>query len=214
MEFDGVLKRLKHAGCNLLVTGRVPEAVTARATRLFLGSPSQRRRRVVALTDTTQDDVAALLPGAARPDDDDVRVVDHRNGERTAAAVESADSNAKLPTDGLRTLREDVHESVDELLAAPGPVEPGELRLSVVTLRVLVDRHGVDAVRSFVDDVGRQVTDVDGMAHYHLPIPDDAEAVERLEPAFDARIELRQADGISMQRWLIPGVGRTNWVAL
>jgi hypothetical protein len=51
------------------------------------------------------------------------------------------------------------------------------------------------------------------MAHYHLPVADDAEVVQELSPLFDARVELRQTDGdVPEQRWHVPAYDEaTNW---
>lgn len=218
VEFAEVLRRLKREGCNLLVTGEVPVVVSDAATRRLLGAPFEDRRRVLAFTSAGVERVTARLPGGCRPTDRDVTVIEQRDSTRSVA-TERAGEQGFAVTDvgpGLDDLETAILDEIAGFAAdTDGPL-PAELRLSLDSVRLLVDDHGVDAVATFLDSVTSSVADVRGMAHYHMPIADDAEPVAALTPLFDARIELRQRDGFAPeQRWHLPEYGlTTEWVGL
>lgn len=213
-----MLRRLKREGCNLLVTGEVPVAVTDAATRRLLGAPFEERRRILAFTNAGVDRVASRLPGGCRPSDPDVRIIEQRDCTRSTVADRSND--AGFPVTGVGPELADLEAAVREAISAfdgPGDgLSPSELRLSLDSVRLLVDDHGTDAVVGFLGTVTADVTEVGGMAHYHMPMPDDSPAVETLSSLFDARIELRQRDGFAPeQRWHVPAYGMvTEWVGL
>ena len=209
-SFGDVLASLKQNGCNLLVTGAVADDVTARATRKLLGTPTEPRERVLALTDPAVENPVTYLPGSLYPHHDGVEILDHRDVGRSATGAERSDGGTPRRLDAIG----------DELCATVTrrgrDAPPAKLRLGVVSLRPLLDRHRRDAFDRFVASVSAAVTDTNGMAHYHLRLPDDDPAVESLSPLFDARIELRQLDGmIPEQRWHIPEKNtETGWVTL
>src|SRR6056297_1667963 len=82
-EFQEVLKRLKHDGCNLLITGSVSEDVTTEATRTLLGAANAERKRIVALTDSRAGNVRERLPSGVGSDDADVWLVDQDTRQRS-----------------------------------------------------------------------------------------------------------------------------------
>lgn len=219
-EFQEVLKRFKQDGCNLLVTGAVSEDVTVRATRTLLGSPDADRKRVVALGDSRRGNVDERLPPGVDSDDSTVWIIDQDAKQRSVPkAAESAD--VELPTqaddrDALSRLREEVVVAIDYFEETTEGLSPSELRLSVSSLDRLAHEHDPDAVARFVRSVSAMVRGVHGMAHYHLPRPDDDEVVDRLSSLFDARIELRKRDGLpAEQRWHVPEYEQTtDWVRL
>lgn len=219
-EFQEVLKRLKHDGCNLLVTGAVSEDVTIEATRTLLGAANAERKRIVALADSQAGNVRDRLPSGVASDDPDVWVVDQDTRQRSVPkAAESA--APRLPADDsdrstLGGLREEIILAIDFFADADGGLDPSELRLSVSSLGRLAHEHDPDRVARFVRSVSAMVRGVHGMAHYHLPTPDDDEMVERLSGLFDARVELRKRDGVpTEQRWHVPEHDQaTEWVRL
>lgn len=213
-EFGEVLRAFKRRGCNLLVTGEVGRQVSGRLTRKLLGSTGVDRSRVLVVVGSEHGPLERLLPGALDPSDDEVHVVDHRGGER---------GGEKADLEPARTVeRRDLDALADAVAAAVadhgdrvGGFEPAELRLSVTSLPALLDRYGTDAVAGFLPAVADVVTDRQGMGHYHLPVPDDADVVASLTDPFDARIELRQASGaVAEQRWHVPAYGTTEWVTV
>lgn len=210
VEFTSYLAELKQRGCNLLVTGEVGERVTRQATRRLLGSAAERRRRVLVLADHAESEGNAFLPHGVAPDDEDVAIIAWRAGARSAAAATAPDCEADVAD-----LQPEICSTVTRLNVAADGLSPAELRLGVVTVDLLLDRYDRRTVRHLLDAVTAQVHRVHGMGHYHLPVPDDADAVEDLDEEFDARVELRQGDGVSAeQRWHVPEYGTTTWVTL
>lgn len=221
--FPEVLEALKQEGCNLLVTGAVSGEVTDVATRRLLGAPFAERKRVVALADVALDRVDDRLPGGCRPTDSNVHVVARRNEARSAAASGSAPVEPTPTVDSVRTVGSDLRafrgaicDAVVEYDEAAEGLDPAEFRLSLDSLRLLLDDHDRDAVARFLRAVTALVSGVNGMAHYHLPVDDDADVVASLAPLFDARIELRRREGVAPeQRWHVPEYdARTAWVRL
>lgn len=213
--FADVLDEFKRRGCNLLVTGAVPQSVTARAAGRLLGSADEERRRVVVLTGSTTRDVEELLPDGVGLGDPAVRLVDRRVGARAVdvAAVTTADPTT--PDDA--TALDELHLAVERALRScdDGDPEPAFIRLCVASLAGPLDEFGVPSVRWFVDRTAAAVEGVRGMGHYHLPVPDEARVVGTLSPAFDARIELRRRSDLAAEhRWHVPGHEPTPWVRL
>ncbi|WP_232686083.1 DUF7504 family protein [Halobacterium zhouii] len=209
-SFEDVLVALKQNGCNLLVTGAVADDVTARATRKLLGTPTEPRERVLALTDSAVENPVTYLPGSIYPHHDGIDVLDYRDVGRSANTAERSDGGTPRTLDAIS-------EDLCSTVARRGrDTAPAQLRLGVVSLHSLLDRHDDDAVEQFLGRVTESVLDASGMAHYHLRLPDDDPAVEALSPLFDARIELRQLDGmIPEQHWHVPESSvDTGWVTL
>lgn len=209
-SFEDVLASLKRNGCNLLVTGAVADDVTARATRKLLGTPTEPRERVLALTDPVVENPVTYLPGSLYPHHDGVEILDHRDVGRSVGGAERSDGGTPKSLDAIG---EELRATV---LRRGRDTKPAQFRLGVVSLRPLLDRHDRDAFDQFVTTVSSAVTDTNGMAHYHLRLPDDDPAVDSLSPLFDARIELRQLDGmIPEQQWHVPEHdAETDWVTL
>lgn len=226
-EFRSVLSGLKDGGCNLLVTGEVGTDVTDAMSRRLLGAPDHPRERVVVLADRPCVDADRILPEGIGVADPGVVVVDHspctRDGTtasrhvktRRAPGTESTRDGAAVGRTGADRLQQELCATFADLETAAGGFEPAELRLALVSLRTLLDRYGEDAVERLVRGVRAHVAGVAGMAHYHLPLADDAAAVRRLAPLFDARIELRVENGLPPeQRWHLPGEGYSPWIRI
>ena len=209
-SFEDVLASLKQSGCNLLVTGAVADDVTARATRKLLGTPTEPRERVLALTDSVVENPVTYLPGSLYPHHDGVDILDYRDIGRSASTAERSDGGTPRTLDAIG------EELCATVTRRGRDTTPAQLRLGVVSLQSLLDRHDADAVERFLDRVTGTVLDTCGMAHYHLRLPDDDPAVESLSPFFDARIELRQLDGmIPEQQWHVPAKDvESGWVTL
>ncbi|WP_101295313.1 DUF7504 family protein [Halegenticoccus soli] len=211
-SLGAVLTRLKGNGCNLLVTGTVSEAVSVRATRRLLGAPTERRERTVVLTGSSIDMIEERLPGDVTLDDPHVRLIDQRNGERSATRRE-AEAETIAEGASLDRLRCRLVRTVGDL--DHGSLSPAELRLSLDSLGILLERHDEAAVVQFLRVLTALVRGVCGMGHFHLPLPDGDPRVESLSPLFDARVELRQRGSMRPeQRWHVPEYGVTEWVAV
>lgn len=202
--YETALRRLKAEGCAVLVTGNVPSRALRATTRTLFGAPDEPRRRVLALADPAAGEPADLLPADAHPADDRVRVLDFRDLAR--AADEAHLDGSPFAAPGADDV-DAVHLETSRALAdvTPADPDPAELRLSVASLPVLLDHYDRESVEQFVRATAAQVRGLDGMAHYLLPVVDDAGWVDLLDPLFDARIELRTAvDGPPEHRWHLP----------
>lgn len=208
------LRRLKREGATLLVTGEVGAAVRAQQTRRLLGSPREERARLLALADESA--AANYLPAPVAPTDDRVTVVEHDASVRSGAAA----SAEPLPREATADPLADFHAATLAGIAAErdahGPFAPAELRVGLVGLGTLVDRHGLDRTGRAVRSLGETVTGHRGMYHCHLAGPADAAEATALEPAFDARIDLRHRGGLPPeQRWSFLDSGEsTEWMLL
>jgi len=200
------------------VTGEVRERVSEHVTRKLMGRTDRSRTRLLALTDYPSADVGNLLPSDASVDDEAVHLLDYDCGTRTATTAASADSSHAAGDCGRQDLgefRTDVCDAITTLKRAENGFDPAQLRVSVFTLSYLVSQHDSETVEQFVSAVGDHVRGVSGMAHFHLPVADDSEAVQRLAPLFDVRIELREKNGLPEQRWHFPERDvSTAWVGL
>jgi hypothetical protein len=209
------LRALKSRGCNLLVTGAVREEVSQRMTRKVLGDPELSRTRILALTDQDRADVPDLLPDGVAPGNDAVRVVDADFGTREASAANPSAPDHGWGRSDLDDLQNVLCNAITTAKIAQSGFDPAELRVSLFTLSHLVNQYDPAAVERFVSTVGDHVAGTSGMAHYHLPLADDAKTVRRLSPLFDARIELREKHGRPEQRWHFPADEHsTEWVGL
>jgi hypothetical protein len=214
--FHERLQTLKSQGCNLLVTGEVREEVSQQLTRKMLGAPELSRTRILALTDQDRADVPNLLPSGVAATDDEVHVVDPEFGTRSAtAAASGSGADRGWGRSDLDDLQSALCNAITTAKIAESGFDPAELRVSLFTLSYLVNQHEPAAVERFVGAVSDHVRGTSGMAHYHLPLPDDSKTVRRLSPLFDARIELRETNGRPEQRWHFPECEEpTAWVAL
>lgn len=204
-EFAQYLRDLKGRGCNLLVTGDVPDAVAARATRTLFGR-GRRRFRVLALLDTT-----GRIRDSLPESDDRLWIVERANETGRDSASTSHDGSMEMDDD-LDTLRRAIGTVVDSHESTFGELDPAELRVGV---DLSLEDDSVKIAR-FLRRTTQLVTEFRGMGHYHLPTADDDPLVETLSPLFDARIELRRMPGRPPeQRWHVPKFDKTTiWVRL
>lgn len=215
-RFRRWLADLKQVGSNILVTGEVPDEVSAVASRKFFGR-DERRFRILALTDRSVTDARARLPDEASFDDRETWIVDQRRGERSvpATATGVTDDLGSPATDDARDLCEEVQTAVDFYDRTVDQLDPAELRVGVDSLFPLVEEDRATAER-VLRTLGETVRAVQGMAHYHLRAPDDSAVVADLDPLFDARVELRKRPRRAPeQRWHAPDIdARTPWMQL
>lgn len=213
-RFSKWLANLKRVGSNILITGEVPDAVSARASRYFFGR-ADRRFRVLGLTDQTITSADARLPEDASFDDPDTWIIDQRQGERSvpASAATAVDSTPDLDpsgTDDARQLYEEVQTAISFYDEKTDGLDPAELRVGVDSLFPLVESD-LPATKRALRTLGATVRGVHGMAHYHLRVPAADEIVEELVHLFDARVELRKRPRRNPeQRWYAPELDATT----
>ncbi|WP_266078396.1 DUF7504 family protein [Haladaptatus caseinilyticus] len=219
-DFSELLSELKTDGCNLLITGEVSERVSTRATRMLLGDPAADRKRILVLTDSTTRQAEPCLPTGVRLDSAGVWIIDQRSDERSIS-VDAKVGDVELPPrqrsgNDLWDVAEEATLAISFFDTTTDGLEPARLRLSVDSLSFLAEEHTRMEFECFLRMLTAMIRGVRGMGHYHLPMADDDTLVKRIGPLFDARIELRQRDGlVPEQRWHVPAHDRsTNWVRL
>lgn len=215
-RFTKWLSELKQTGSNILITGEVPDEVSAQASRYLFGR-ELRRFRVLALTDQTIENAEARLPADTSADDPDTWIIDQRCGERSVPAT-AGDFTTDLRTPetaDAQALCNEIQTAISFYDEKADGLDPAALRVGVDSLFPLLqdDRSATErALRT----LGATVRGVQGMAHYHLRVPDDDEIVEELMGLFDARIELRKRPRRNPeQRWYAPDIdAKTPWMEL
>ncbi|GAB3412516.1 hypothetical protein GCM10027435_05300 [Haloparvum alkalitolerans] len=185
------LARLKRRGCNLLVVGATDAATHRAASRRLFGSPDAGRDRVLIAVGETDPD--RWLP-------DGGRVIDAAVDTRSAAAPTAP--SAPSPS---------VPAAVDAAAGESGD-EPGRFRLGVTALAPLLESPGgAETVASLRETV----REANGVGHYHLSAPFDADRTRAVAADFDAVIELRRAAAGPQERWHVEGADLvTPWLPL
>lgn len=207
-EFTRALASLKRRGSNLLIVGAADHDAHLGACTRLLGATGDSRTRLFAFTDRDRS-ITERLPG----DPDAATVVDYASPTRSAAVAESGETPTGADARTLSELGAAISEAIDDI-AANESLDPADFRFCLDSLRPLVDEYTEREVFRFLHGVTRDVRRVDGMAHYHLPVPIDDRAVRMLEPLFDAKVELRVAPDLQ-QRWhLHESDLSTDWLPL
>ncbi|WP_423745852.1 hypothetical protein V5735_07830 (plasmid) [Haladaptatus sp. SPP-AMP-3] len=123
-NFQTWLQRLKQRGSNILVTGNVPDWISAKAARVLFGY-GERRYRILALIDRTIDSPESRLPKRASPADATTWIIDQRNGERsipTAAVRRANRTSTETRNEGRTALARPgtrQNDGVDRTIIAP-----------------------------------------------------------------------------------------------
>lgn len=215
-RFAKWLSDLKQSGSNILITGAVPDAVSARASRHFFGR-EERRFRILGLTDQTITSGGARLPDDASFDDPTSWIIDQRRGERSVPVTANCVTSDLNPpeTDDAQQLCDEVQTAISFYEKQASGLDPAELRVGIDSLFPLV-QEDLSTTEHTLRTLGATVRGVQGMAHYHLRVHDDDEIVDELMPLFDARVELRKLSRRNPeQRWHAPEIdAKTMWMRL
>ena len=210
--FAQALSALKRRGSNLLVVGAGLDGChRAACDRLFGDETAPPRRRVQVRIDGEC--------GVRRPGLLDVELVAAgRPGKRSTLAENGAPAQqpryrvTTTDPDGLRTA---VIDEIDRIEAEAGGLSPGELRLCFDSLAPLVLDSDAEYRSRMIEPVATRVRSVNGMAHFHLPVAADDDAVAELESAFDAVITVRTRDGTTEHCWrLVEDDITSGWLPL
>ena len=210
--FTSTLASLKRRGSNLLLVGTVGETTHADACGRLLGSDDAWRRRLFVRTEGEG-------ATARSPDADEAEVVRYEHTTRSAAGASTASPTSPPTSDRsartLTGLAETVDEAIEEIDDAAGGLGPAELRACFDSLRPLLEEYPEHEVFRFVHSITAAVRTVNGMAHYHLPVPYDSATVRTLGPLFDAVIEVRSGPDGPQQRWHLRDTDvTTDWLQL
>ncbi len=218
--FATELLGLKRRGCCVLVTGHVNEQVRAAQSCRLFGQSDESRRRVLLLTDATPDHTSQYLPAGIPPTHSTVTTLDYTEEVRDLTDTDdptsqpsSADTSSgeSASMTGLGAL---LCDPVSDAVRTDSP-SPGELRLGIATLGVLIDTDSLRATKAFVRRVRDDILAVNGMGHIHLPGSPDPETFSALCPMIDIHIELRKPNCVPEHRWHLLETGQsTGWLPM
>lgn len=219
-SFTTTLMGLKRRGCCVLVTGQVDERVRAAQSRRLFGDSEKSRQRVLALTDATPDLGAQYLPERTTPAHSSVDTFDYTDEVRNITGTVdpsfgpcSAEVTPELP-ESMAGLGARLYDSISEAVRNE-QLRPGELRLGIATLCVLLDTDGLPATKAFIRTIRADILAARGMGHFHLPGEPDSETIAGLESLIDIHIELRESNGRAEHRWhLLETDHSTDWLPL
>ncbi|AGB39220.1 DUF7504 family protein [Natronococcus occultus] len=215
ISLGSTLGRLKRTGGNVLIVGGVPDDLVDVASTNLLGDPDRNRRRLFALLDRNPGVVTDRLgPTSAGS----ARIVDYAISARSVATtgtpVGEGGHVVDEPTD-LDEFAATVATRVRAFETGASLSEPGDLRLCVDSLRPIIDERGAEGTVALLEPIREAVRDVSGLGHFVLPVGRESPVVERLEPSFDATVELRAGDCGPQQRWHLHESGyTTDWIGL
>ncbi|UPM42754.1 DUF7504 family protein [Halocatena salina] len=217
-SFTATLMRLKRRGCCVLVTGQVDERVRAAQSRRLFGECDESRQRVLTLTDATPGLDAQYLPENITPTHSSVTELDYTDVVRDVAGTVDPAFEHSQPDIGLSGsmtgLGAILYDSVRETIR-DDRTKPGELRLGIATLCVLLDTDGLSATETFIRALRTDILAVRGMGHFHLPGAPDSETLAALKSPIDIHIELRESNGIVEHQWhLLETDHLTDWLPL
>ncbi|MFC6732698.1 MULTISPECIES: hypothetical protein [unclassified Haladaptatus] len=212
------LAALKRRGSSILLVGSGCEEAHDHACKRLLGDdPAEDRRRLFVFTDSPID-VDRRLP-SGNWGGDSVRVIDSTVLTRSAATTAQPGS-ISFPTttvdeDDLAGLGRAISADMETFDMISDGLDAAQLRVCIDSLVPLLADHDEEDVFAFLHALAGELHRVGGMGHFHLPLSYDAEAVQLIEPLFDAVIETRCEGDVEYQRWhLQDGRLSTDWLAL
>jgi hypothetical protein len=185
-HLPGRLAGLKRRGGGVLVVGTGGHDALCRR---FRGDAATERR------------VVTLSPENCGPG---------RERRRRAVGGTAAGKDEGPATLRLSRLGHDVLGRIDTL--ADRGLDTAELRVCIDTLDWLVEAAGLDRAALLLDAILERTRAADGLAHAHTAATYRNDTVRRLEPLFDAVVEVA-ADPAPRQRWHFPADGpETGWL--
>lgn len=206
-SFARTLGTLKQEGSNILVVGAETASAHETACQQLLGATNRDSR--YRLFVTGEDDRVAC----ERTDDpatDRVHTIDYSSMAFGTEAQPAADGGPALGTLGI-----EIVETIDEFADAADGFAPSELRVCVDSLVPLLQEYDAEAMFRLLHMATSRVDKACGMGHYHLPLGSDHDAVNLLEPMFDAIVTVRSRDGTDEQQWsLREAEATTDWFEL
>ncbi|PCR89797.1 DUF7504 family protein [Natrinema ejinorense] len=204
--FARTLDALKREGSNVLLVGAAA-GTHETACQQLLGAAKRDSRYRLFVT-SADDHVACERTETAA-------------GERThtidSSAVLEAGANTRTESGQppLGTLGIEIIETIDEFADAADGLEPSELRVCVDSMVPLLRAYDAETVFRLLHVMTARVTRACGMGHYHLPLAADHDAVNLLEPMFDAVVTVRSRNGTDEQRWHLRDADTTtDWIEL
>ncbi|MCU4753845.1 hypothetical protein OB919_17970 [Halobacteria archaeon AArc-curdl1] len=227
--FAQTLESLKQEGANILLVGPGAKAAHERVCCRLLGelSDQPRYRLIVTASETTYRGHSCTAAETG-PETNVFKIdppADGQSAGSTDSAVLAAENRCETETKethlthtpevSLSVLGSAVFDAVTEIEAGSDGLEPAELRVCVDSLVPFLSDYQTETVFRFLHMTTASVKQVSGMGHFHLPLDADHDAVNLLEPLFDATVEVRIRDGGYEQRWYLrDSNGPSEWIEL
>ena len=174
-ELKSAFKRMKAAGCTVLVTGELSEPAQRQITRRVMGDPRMDRARVLALLGQAPD-ADEWFPGDVTSADPDAHVIEIEDEDRSAAAASAPDELPPLPE--RSDLAGDLANRIDTILEGRNLLPP---QLRVVVAPAYYDPSAEETIVQLVSVLNR----IDGMTFLYLP----RASVDELDPAVTGRVD-------------------------
>lgn len=236
--FTHALDTLKQEGSNILLVGSGATTAHKAACERLLGESDEPRYRLFVVTEQSQNSHGVDQVCSHGHDHESergtTRVIvrsadghDHSDGDEDGHARELGKGNdhaseygpavteSVVGTELLSVLGTEVIDTVSAFDEDAGGLEPSELRVCVDSLAPLLVDHRSENVFRLLHVMTSWVRQVNGMGHFHLPVATDHDAVNLLEPLFDAIVEVRTQDASSEQRWHLRDQRTTSdWISL
>ncbi|MFA9503130.1 hypothetical protein ACERIM_10140 [Natrinema sp. H-ect1] len=215
--FSDELSRLKRRGASVLVVGSVQPDQCRDACRRLLGCDADRVRRRVLVSTTAGphhathhiDEAGSAALSVIAYETQARNVTTAEPGETPSVGTETTEAES------LADLGLAIEQGIENFETSTAALEPGEVRLGIDSLLPLLEADGRQRVFKFLHLINGRTRDVNGMAHYHLPVERDARIVQTLSPLFDIIVELRERNGDYQERWTIEdGDRRSGWVSV
>lgn len=207
--FAALLDRLKRRGTSVLVVGDLSADLEQALSRRMMGHPDESRYRLLSAL-KPMETPARWFPESVDPDDDWVDVVDHSGLAR--GVVAEADGGPAVGATSTRA--EDVVATVDDWVTSverETDPEPGDIRVAVTPLDVLLEREGIEATRTVAESIHRLMRDYGGVAHLYFPRPRASRVVQQITVWVDVVVEVRTNGGRPEQRWSVQDTVETSW---
>ncbi|RZH67469.1 DUF7504 family protein [Natrinema altunense] len=205
--FARTLGTLKREGSNILLVGTATGPHETVCQQL-LGAAREDARYRLFVTDA--DDHVAH-EGGADPGIERVRTIDY-----SESGLESrSESDGESGQPSLGTLGIEIVETIGEFDDSADGLAPSALRVCVDSLVPLLQEHDAETVFRLLQLTTSRVDQACGMGHYHLPLGPDHDAVNLLEPMFDAVVTVRSRNGTDEQQWYLREADTTtDWLEL
>ena len=209
-EFIGKLQRWKYEGCSILLVGDALDLLR-QTSELLLGDENSDRYRILVRTDAGWQSIYDRLPETSTSNArNQTKILDYDSLPRSATTDAPTDQE-KIPEvpvyGGLDRLYDEITETMEEFEFQNDELPASALRLSVDTLRPLLEEYDHEAVRRWIHHTDNATKSYQGIAHYLLPKPYGSKTVQRLQGQFEAVIEVRPYDDEGAERkerWHVP----------
>ena len=216
VQVESELGRLRRTGGNILVTGSVPEDILDQLSVQLLGEHSLDRSFFFAQYGKSAKGAQRRLSQNGAPAEN-AYILTYEAGAYTRSTTQSYpnQSNQTNVSSVIGTLQDfqvAIREKILNLQERWNGFDPGELRFSFDSLRLLLEEEDTEDARQFIATVTKTVEDANGFGHYLLPDTYYSDTVQAVEPTFNVVIELQvSVNGLEQRLHLHDTDHTTKW---